>query len=206
MNVFHCGHCDQVVFFENCSCVKCRRPLAYLSDRAEMGTLEPSTGDTWRVLSPGNEWQEYRLCLNYSRENICNWAVRIDDPNHYCRSCRLNRVIPNLSQPGTREAWARMEAAKRRLIYSLLSLRLALSDKSEDPQARSGVRLPCGPRPRHSWGNLRPDRAPERSDHHQRRRGRRCRARDASNTNCMNRTGRCWATSATRSAITSGIG
>ena len=85
-----------------------------------MGTLEPSTGDKWRVLSPGNEGQEYRLCLNYSRENVCNWAVPVDDPNPYCRSCRLNRVIPNLSQPGTREAWARLEAAKRRLIYSLL--------------------------------------------------------------------------------------
>ena len=86
------------------------------------------------MLSPGKEGQAYRLCLNYSQENVCNWAVPVDDPNPYCRSCRLNRVIPNLSQPGTREAWARLEAAKRRLIYSLLCLGLPLSGKAEDPQ------------------------------------------------------------------------
>ena len=86
------------------------------------------------MLSPGKEGQAYRLCLNYSRENVCNWAVPVDDPNPYCRSCRLNRVIPNLSQPGTREAWAQLEAAKRRLIYSLLCIELPLSGKAEDPQ------------------------------------------------------------------------
>ena len=78
--------------------------------------------------------QTYRLCLNYSQENVCNWAVSVDDPNPYCRSCRLNRVIPNLSRFGTREAWARLEAAKRRLIYSLLCLGLPVSGKAEDPQ------------------------------------------------------------------------
>ena len=99
-----------------------------------MGTLEIVMGHQWFLLSPGKEGQAYRLCLNYSRENVCNWAVSVNDPNPYCRSCRLNRVIPNLSRTGTREAWARMEAAKRRLIYSLLCFGLPVSDKAEDPQ------------------------------------------------------------------------
>jgi hypothetical protein len=134
MKVFHCGDCDQLVFFENSACTSCGRTLAFLPDRTEMGTLELVMGHQWRLLSPGKEGQAYRLCLNYSRENVCNWAVSVDDPNPYCRSCRLNRVIPNLSRAGTREAWARMEAAKRRLIYSLLCFGLPVSDKAEDPQ------------------------------------------------------------------------
>ena len=134
MRVFHCGDCDQLVFFENSACTSCGRTLAYLPDRTYMGTLEPVIGNQWRLLAPGKEGQGYRLCLNYSRENVCNWAVSVDDPNPYCRSCRLNRVIPNLSRAGTREAWARMEAAKRRLIYSLLCFGLPVSEKAEDPQ------------------------------------------------------------------------
>jgi hypothetical protein len=131
MKVFHCGQCDQLVFFDNSTCTNCGRTLAYLPDRSDMGTLEPVMGDQWRLLSPGKIRQTYRLCLNYSQENVCNWAVPIDDPDPYCQSCRLNRVIPNLSCPGTRQAWARLEAAKRRLIYTLLCLNLPVTGKGE---------------------------------------------------------------------------
>jgi hypothetical protein len=133
MKVFHCGHCDQLVFFENVACVNCGNTLAYLPDRNELGTLEPAGADLWRLLAPQEKDRNYRLCLNYSQENVCNWAMPVDDPNPYCRSCRLNRVIPNLSQPGTRDAWARLEAAKRRLLYSLLSLDLPVFSKALDP-------------------------------------------------------------------------
>ncbi len=134
MKVFHCGRCDQLVFFENSACTSCGRTLAYLPDRNEMGTLELVEGDQWRLLAPQTRALTYRLCLNYSRENVCNWSVASDDPNPYCLSCRLNRVIPNLSRPGTREAWARLETAKRRLIYSLLCLALPVSGKVDEPQ------------------------------------------------------------------------
>jgi hypothetical protein len=45
----------------------------------------------------------------------------------------LTRIIPNLSRPADREGWVRLEASKRRLIYSLLSLDLPLASRSEDP-------------------------------------------------------------------------
>jgi hypothetical protein len=45
-----------------------------------------------------------------------------------CRSCRLTRVIPNLSVPGHKTAWYRLESAKRRLVYTLLTLGLPLND------------------------------------------------------------------------------
>jgi hypothetical protein len=134
MKIFHCGHCDQLVFFENTTCVNCGHTLAYLPDREDMGTLEPDGEERWRSLSPGAEGRAYRLCPNYSQQNVCNWAVPADDPNPYCLSCRVTRVIPDLSRPGVREGWAKLETAKRRLIYSLLCLDLPLASKSEDPE------------------------------------------------------------------------
>src|SRR3954447_18797706 len=134
MNIFHCGNCNQLVFFENVSCVNCGHALAYLPEQAAMGTLEPDGDDHWRLLAAKSKGTEYRLCQNYSKENVCNWAVAADDPNPYCRSCRLTRTIPDLHRPGAREAWARLEAAKRRLIFSLLRLELPLLGKAEDPR------------------------------------------------------------------------
>ncbi len=76
----------------------------------------------------------YRLCENYFKENVCNWAVPADDSNPYCLSCRLTGVIPDLGVPGHRESWCKLETAKRRLIYTLLSLGLPLAGKAEAPQ------------------------------------------------------------------------
>ncbi len=134
MKIFHCEHCEQLVFFENTTCVKCGHVLAYLPDRTDMGTLEPDGEDRWRALGTGAERRAYRLCLNYSKEKVCNWAVPDDDPNPYCLSCRLTRVIPDLSRPGVRAGWAKLESAKRRLLYSLLCLELPLATKAEDPE------------------------------------------------------------------------
>jgi hypothetical protein len=62
-----------------------------------------------------------------------NWAVPAANPEPLCRSCRFTRVIPDLTQPGHRDAWYRLEVAKRRLLYSLLRLGLPLANKVEDP-------------------------------------------------------------------------
>jgi len=122
------------VFFENTTCMNCGHTLAYLPDQQDMGTFQPDGGDRWRAISPGAEGRAYRLCPNYSQQNVCNWAVPAADPIPYCLSCRVTRVIPNLSQPDVRKGWARLETAKRRLIYSLLCLDLPLASKSEDPK------------------------------------------------------------------------
>jgi hypothetical protein len=134
MKIFHCGRCDQIVFFENTVCVNCGRTLAYLPDREDMGTLEPAGHGLWRTVERGGGGgRQYRLCVNYSNENVCNWAVPADDPNGYCRSCRLTRVIPDLWRPGLREAWARLEAAKRRMLAGVLTQGLPLVSKYDDP-------------------------------------------------------------------------
>jgi hypothetical protein len=133
MKIFHCDHCDQLVFFENTQCVSCGHLLAFLPDLAEIGSLERDDDDGWRSPLQAAKGRTYRLCRNYREANVCNWAVLPDDEQDLCRSCRLTRVIPDLTQPGQRDAWYRLEVAKRRLIYSVLSLRLPLVSKAEDP-------------------------------------------------------------------------
>jgi hypothetical protein len=133
VKVFHCDHCRHLVFFENSTCVRCNHPLAYFVELAVVGSLDAAGDNLWRSPLRRAAGRTYRLCENYRVHNVCNWAVRADDPNPLCHSCRLTRVIPDLSQPGHQEAWYRLEAAKRRLVYSLLSLGLPVQNRTEDP-------------------------------------------------------------------------
>ena len=134
MRVFHCDHCGQLVFFENTACVHCEHALAYLPDLGEVGSLEPAGAGAWRSPLPEAAGRTYRLCENYEKESVCNWAVYADDPHPLCHSCRLTRTIPDLGQPGAREAWYKLEVAKRRLVYSLLRLGCPVQNKSDDPE------------------------------------------------------------------------
>ena len=107
-----------------------------------------------------NEWAQYRLCGSYDREDI-NWAIRADDPEPLCVSCRLTRVIPDLGDPGNKQAWYRLELAKRRLVYSLLHLGLPFESKAVDPERGIAFELLAD----HRAGA---DGAQRRSDHDQR--------------------------------------
>jgi hypothetical protein len=98
-----------------------------------VGSLDAADGNLWE--SPLDaEGRRYRLCANYSDGNVCNWAIPVTDPHRLCRSCRLTEVIPDLRRPGHQEAWYKLEVAKRRLVYSLLSLACPLETKAERPQ------------------------------------------------------------------------
>ncbi|HYP87628.1 MAG TPA: putative zinc-binding metallopeptidase, partial [Polyangiaceae bacterium] len=77
---------------------------------------------------------QYRKCANYLREGVCNWLVPADSSEELCQACRLNDVIPNLSEPENHRLWHEVEQAKRRLIYSLDSLDLPLLSKRDDPE------------------------------------------------------------------------
>jgi len=134
MKVFHCDHCDQPVFFENTSCVACQHVLAYLPDLSEIGSLEAVDGDRFRSPLPAAKDRTYRLCRNYTALGVCNWAIAGDEgPQELCRACRLTRIIPDLSVARHREAWYRLEVAKRRLLYGLFSLDLPVVDRTADP-------------------------------------------------------------------------
>jgi hypothetical protein len=132
MKTFHCTHCQNLIFFENVRCLNCHRPLAFLPDRGLMAALTQGPDGLWRSELRGGESPGYRLCANYDGVSVCNWVTPGDDPSDFCRSCRLNQVIPDLSSQHNAVAWFRMEVAKRRMLYTLLGFGLPVIPKSVD--------------------------------------------------------------------------
>lgn len=132
MKIFSCSNCDQLVFFENVRCTSCDATLAFLPDVAVVSALQPD-GDAFKALAAGAKGKRYRLCQNSLDHGVCNWAVPVEDDEKLCRSCRLNDVIPDLSQPGALLAWGRIEQAKRRLLFTLFQLGLPVESAREKP-------------------------------------------------------------------------
>jgi hypothetical protein len=132
MKIFACSSCNQPVYFENVRCTKCNATLAFLPDRAAVGALVPD-GDGFTSTLKAAGKQRYRLCQNSLDHGVCNWAVAVEDDQPFCKSCRLNDVIPNLANPGALTAWGRIEAAKRRLLYTLFQLGLPVESRRERP-------------------------------------------------------------------------
>lgn len=133
MRRFSCS-CGARVYFENTCCVSCGRALGFLSDCLEVRSLAPG-GDGLFHLDGEEGGRAYRQCLNYRQQWVCNWMVPEAEQSGYCLSCRLNEVIPNLdAHQKNRLYWARIETAKRYLIYSLLALGLPVRPKSEDAE------------------------------------------------------------------------
>jgi hypothetical protein len=142
MRIFHCDHCHQAIFFENTVCGKCGHKLAYLPDLEVVASLDPAGGRSsevggpmpvlWNSPIPRAKGKTYRLCGNYIKHNVCNWALPADQPDGLCASCQLTRVIPDLTRQENRDLWCRLEVAKRRLVYSLLELQLPLVPKFKD--------------------------------------------------------------------------
>ncbi|RYD60287.1 MAG: hypothetical protein EOP84_37165, partial [Verrucomicrobiaceae bacterium] len=133
MNTFFCQHCGERLFFENTFCISCNNTLGFLPDLLQVSVIaQEKQGNGWTSAISESNGRIYKKCSNYQIENACNWMVPIDEPDAFCVSCRLNRIIPDLTGPNNRELWVKMEAAKRRLVYSLLKLKLPVIAKSKD--------------------------------------------------------------------------
>lgn len=76
-----------------------------------------------------NENIFYKYCKNYYDFDVCNWLLKADNPNHYCPSCTLNQLIPEVTVPTKRYWWYKLEESKRRLIYTLLKFKLPIVSK-----------------------------------------------------------------------------
>jgi hypothetical protein len=142
MKTYHCS-CGQLIFFHNVSCVNCGKELGFLPDLLAMSDIEPAEGGAYQASELSAAGRAYKKCANYTNQSVCNWMLPMEAGSEaadggasetFCLSCRLNEVIPDLSAPGNVENWARIEAAKRRLIYSLLQLKLPLLNKARDPE------------------------------------------------------------------------
>jgi len=132
MKLFTCPACHQTLHFENFQCTGCGHALAYLPDRQVLTALEPVSGaaGVFTALGPAGASSRYRLCGNQIDHAACNWAVPDAEDQRFCRACRLNEIVPNLSDPAAMQAWLALEDSKRRLIYTLLQLRLPIEARA----------------------------------------------------------------------------
>jgi hypothetical protein len=137
--VYTC-QCGRPIFFRNSTCIACGTPLGYDPQIARLLPLEPGPVEgSWMLFgSTAGTSESYARCANFLSAAPCNWLVpwsEFEGGQPMCRSCRLNRMIPDLSLAESALLWGRTEQAKRRLVSSLIGLRLpVLSRVSEDLQ------------------------------------------------------------------------
>jgi hypothetical protein len=147
---FSC-RCGRPIFFRNSRCLACGAVLGYDPERRRLLPLEPAEGQAdeaeglpmwWRSALPGRtlasvRWQR---CSNLGTPSACNWLIPAGDPqlrDHpeapLCRACRLTRTLPDLSIPGNADHWHLIANAQRRLVSTLVALRLPVASQAEDP-------------------------------------------------------------------------
>ncbi|KHK91112.1 zinc-binding metallopeptidase family protein [Novosphingobium malaysiense] len=136
MRAFACPNCHSPIHFEARLCHSCRATLGY----------DPAI-DAFRFLADGaTVWRDAHggisdvvVCANNNDFRICNWLVDVDAPTHMCRACCHNRTIPDLTDASVPQRWAKVEAAKRRLIHTLIRLGLPLETKAQEAPGRQGL-------------------------------------------------------------------
>ncbi len=128
--VFDC-RCGRPVFFRNSACLACGAELGFDPELRELLPLEAVEG-TGELRASGEDRSamRYRRCANHTMAAACNWLVRTDDTcSPLCRSCRLNRTVPDLSDEANARLWHGTEVSKRRLVALLLDLGLPVRSR-----------------------------------------------------------------------------
>jgi hypothetical protein len=125
MKLFSCDNCQQTLYFENSRCVNCCAAVAYSPENARLAMLREAT----------------LLCRNGREHDACNWLVPVGSGAEFCASCALSEVIPDLSEASNEQAWRRIEAAKRRLLYGLFALKLPVVPRKVSPDGGLAFRF-----------------------------------------------------------------
>jgi hypothetical protein len=133
--------CGRPVFFRNSVCLACRTPLGFEPHLRQVHPLEPAAApDMWQLATVGAGTGKYRRCANLESAAGCNWllseAELENNPRLLCIACRLNRTIPDLSVADNARLWGRLEAAKRRVVSSLMALDLPVESRVDQDTGR----------------------------------------------------------------------
>jgi len=129
LRLFECQNCGSVVYFNNSACVNCGFRLGYI---AELSTMSALREDGERQTALADPDKPYIFCAN-ADDSVCNWLIPADSGQTFCQACRHNRTIPDLTMVPNWTNWAKLEAAKRQLFYSLIQWRLPMPDLAQDP-------------------------------------------------------------------------
>ena len=116
MRAFACPHCRSLLFFQNDTCLTCDTSVGFDRDAGELVEV----GDRPRCANAGVA--------------CCNWLAEPGAADGLCHSCRLTRTRPADDDTEALAAFARTEAAKRRLIFQLDHLGLPTTPRADDPE------------------------------------------------------------------------
>jgi hypothetical protein len=137
MRDFHCPKCGQRLTFENSACLSCGSALGFSLDQMALLVIAKSyEGEHAGTVDA----DDYQLCANLHLAQ-CNWLVPKNLPGGLCASCALTLERPNDTDTDGLAAFARAEAAKRRLIAELNELKLPIVGRVLDPDYGLGFRL-----------------------------------------------------------------
>jgi hypothetical protein len=118
--------CTARVAFENSRCLSCGSELGFSVSAGRVVALRDVDGAPGYRPPAGTGSGVERRCANTGIA-ACNWLAPAGpgpEPAGLCRCCRLTRTRPADDDPAGLAAFARTEAAKRRLVYQLLGLGL----------------------------------------------------------------------------------
>jgi len=136
MAPYPCPNCQRLLHFECRVCPSCAFTLGY--DPASDGFLFLGDGATaWRDTHGASH--DVVVCANNNEYDVCNWLVGSGESTRYCRACRHNRTIPDLSVPTVPGRWSKIEQAKRRMFHTLIKLGLPLETKAEEEGKIQGL-------------------------------------------------------------------
>jgi len=119
VRVFRCDNCSAPVYFENRICGSCGFSIGLYPGDLSFHSLGPDA--------------PYRFCANAAFDS-CNWLINAESGDRLCSACRHNRTIPDITLAENLNSWRNYELAKHRLLYSLVKLKLPLTDRAEDPE------------------------------------------------------------------------
>jgi hypothetical protein len=129
VQVFKCG-CNSALYFDNTVCLQCKRETGWCPRCKTI--IAVNVGSKKQYVCERCK-SDLLKCTNYREHGVCNRFTPLADGQApaFCDCCRFNRTIPDLSVAGNADRWARLEAAKRRLIFDLDLLGLAYGTAAE---------------------------------------------------------------------------
>lgn len=138
MKRFYC-HCpDQAeIFFESTTCLGCDRLIGFNDVLGIVTSFDrTSKPDEYFCEADG---EVYRQCENYLQYGVCNGMVgRVPDDTvpspELCFGCHFNNTVPDTNAENTIPLWRKLEAAKRRTLFTLTNLGLPLQDRAQQPE------------------------------------------------------------------------
>ena len=148
MKTFQCTCIDRpIIFFESNQCISCGKTVGIDDNFEQVETYQqdPETGLFYKDNHPNIP---YRKCDNNEEYGACNGMVNLStfvpnptlDLDTYkeemlCFGCRFNVTVPDLSIVEHIPLWKKMEAAKRRALYTLELLPIPLQTTDENVES-----------------------------------------------------------------------